>query len=75
MFDNDDIEASVIDLEGLIAVTFARTTDEVRAGIVKIGSAVDKAVPREKAVTDAYADLNMRRGWRRYFEVEVETRS
>lgn len=75
LFDNDDIEASVIDLEGLIDVTFARTTDEVRAGIVKIGSAVEKAVPREKAVTDAYADLNMRRGWRRYFEVEVETRS
>ena len=60
---------------GLIDITFATSTEQVRAGIVKIGTAVEKAAPREQAVSDAYADLNMRRGWRRYFEVEVETRA
>jgi ppGpp synthetase/RelA/SpoT-type nucleotidyltranferase len=75
LMENQDIEASVIDLEGLIEITFASTTDQVRAGIVKVGTAAASAAPGEKAVSDAYADLNMRRGWRRYFELEAETQS
>jgi ppGpp synthetase/RelA/SpoT-type nucleotidyltranferase len=73
--DNEEIDASILDLEGLIDITFAGTTEQVRAGIVKVGAATAAAKDPERAVSDAYADLNMRRGWRRYFEVEAETRT
>ena len=71
----EDIESSILDLHGLIDVTFAKDTQRVMQGISRIAAAVDRGVPKEKILTEAYAHLNMRRAWRRFFEVEVEERT
>ncbi len=71
---NPDIDASLADLRGLARITFATTTDEVREGIRQCEGATEFAVESEKEVSTAYADLNTRRGWRRFFEMEVASK-
>jgi ppGpp synthetase/RelA/SpoT-type nucleotidyltranferase len=71
---NTDIEACIADLRGLSRITFATTTDEVRGGIKQCEGATELAVDDEREVSAAYADLNTRRGWRRFFEMEVASR-
>ena len=63
-------EASILDTRGLLKITFAETQDEVRAGIEDCVKARTLSPPEEQALTDVYADLNLRLGWRRYFELE-----
>ena len=59
-------ESSILDTRGLLRITFAQSQDEVRAGIEDCV----RSPPEERTVSDAYADLNLRLGWRRYFELE-----
>ncbi len=68
---NEDIESSIQDLRGLIQITFGDTKEEVRAGIGLCTDALAVAAEREKQVSDAYCELNMRLGWRRYFALEA----
>ncbi|MEH3157968.1 MAG: hypothetical protein PGN08_03025 [Sphingomonas taxi] len=71
---NGDIATSVADLRGLADITFATTCEQVRRGIAECDRAAALASDDEKRVSDAYADLNTRRGWRRFFELEVTSR-
>ena len=63
-------ESSILDTRGLLRITFAQSQDEVRAGIEDCVRARTLSPPEERTVSDAYADLNLRLGWRRYFELE-----
>ena len=65
-----DVESSIEDTMGLLKITFARTQDEARAGIEHCVKARGLSTPEEQTVSNAYADLNLRLGWRRYFELE-----
>ena len=67
----DDAETSAADLRGMVAITFADTMEEVRDGIRQCMSAVPLSPQDEQDISEAYADLNVRLGWRRYFELEV----
>jgi len=69
---DDETAAGVLDLEGMIHITFASTTEEVRKGIRKCIEAEKLSTEDEQGLSEAYANLNMRLGWRRYFELEVE---
>jgi hypothetical protein len=66
-----EMESSLLDTEGLAKITFAETKDQVRRGIEDCVTARSLAPDTEKEVARAYADLNMRLGWRRYFELEA----
>lgn len=68
-----EIGPAVLDTVGLKEITFAEIQEQVLAGIEKCLLARSKADTREKRVSDAYADLNLRLGWRRYFELEGRT--
>jgi ppGpp synthetase/RelA/SpoT-type nucleotidyltranferase len=65
-----DERSSIADTMGLVKITFGETKDEVKAGIEECISASQAAADEEKSVSAAYVDLNMRLGWRRYFELE-----
>jgi ppGpp synthetase/RelA/SpoT-type nucleotidyltranferase len=65
-----NVESSIKDTQGLAKIAFAETQDEVRLGIEDCAQARALSLPQEQTVTDAYADLNLRLGWRRYFELE-----
>jgi len=64
-------EAGAADLRGLVAITFADTMDEVREGIRLCMNAAQHSPADEQDLSEAYADLNVRLGWRRYFELEI----
>jgi ppGpp synthetase/RelA/SpoT-type nucleotidyltranferase len=63
-------DSSIEDTRGLMKITFATNQDDARAGIEQCVKARGMSPLEEKAVSDAYADLNLRLGWRRYFELE-----
>ncbi len=62
------------DTEGMLKITFAATKEEARLGIEDC-VATRPLATKEHALTDAYADLNLRLGWRRYFELEIRERA
>jgi len=62
--------SDLMDTEGLAMITFATTSREARDGIEKCLRAAQISED-DAAITDAYADLHMRLGWRRYFELEL----
>ena len=66
-----DDRASTLDTEGLLKIAFGDTLTEVRTGIEECVAARTLSDPEDQVVTDAYADLNLRLGWRRYFELEI----
>lgn len=68
---SDDDKSSVLDSIGFAKITFARTREEVRAGIEDCVASASAAPLREKEVASAYMELNLRLGWRRYFEIEI----
>lgn len=63
-------ESDLMDTEGLAMITFATTSKVAREGIEKCLRAAQISKD-DAAITDAYADLHMRLGWRRYFELEL----
>ncbi|MDB5575485.1 MAG: hypothetical protein JWR80_661 [Bradyrhizobium sp.] len=63
-------DSSILDTVGLLKITFAQTQEEARSGIEDCVKARTLSPPQEQTVSDAYADLNLRLGWRRYFELE-----
>jgi len=65
------IQSVLLDTMGLKKITFAGSTDEVREGIEDCVSARSNAPPEEREIADAYVDLNLRLGWRRYFVIEA----
>ncbi|MFK0209476.1 hypothetical protein [Agrobacterium sp. NPDC090283] len=67
----EEERSSIADTMGLVKITFGENKDEVRAGIEECISASQDATEDEKSVSAAYVDLNMRLGWRRYFELEA----
>ena len=69
--DIDGLQSSLLDTEGLMKITFAGSTDEVREGIEDCVTARTIASSEERYYADAYADLNLRLGWRRYFALEA----
>ncbi|EAV42598.1 hypothetical protein SIAM614_26588 [Stappia aggregata IAM 12614] len=66
-----DAYSSILDTQGLMKITFAKTMDEVRQGIEDCIQAKDLSTPDEKQLSHAYMDLNLKLGWRRYFELET----
>jgi ppGpp synthetase/RelA/SpoT-type nucleotidyltranferase len=66
----DDERSSIADTMGLVKITFGETKEEVKTGIEECIAASQNAADEEKSVSAAYVDLNMRLGWRRYFELE-----
>jgi len=70
----NDIASSVLDTRGLAKITFASTKEQARQGIEDCVRAVSLAPSEEAEVTAAYMELNVRLGWRRYFELENITR-
>lgn len=62
--------AEKIDTLGLLKITFAGDKRQAREGIEEVLNARAKAPDDEKDVSNAYADLNVRLGWRRYFHLE-----
>jgi len=68
-----DMSSCIMDTQGLFEITFATTSRDARKGLeLCIGST--GLARDDKAVTDAYLDLNMRLGWRRYFDLELRER-
>jgi len=65
-----DFESAVADARGMMMITFGTNATEVREGIEICVKARTLATEDIK-VSDAYADLHMRLGWRRYFELEI----
>jgi hypothetical protein len=65
------LQSSLLDTEGLMKITFAENTDQAREGIEACVTARALAPPEERYFADAYADLNLRLGWRRYFALEA----
>lgn len=66
--------SEMLDTEGMRKITFAATKEEARLGIEDCVGA--RALgPVDASVSDAYADLHMRLGWRRYFELEIRERT
>lgn len=63
-------KSDLMDTQGLAMITFAKTSKDARDGIEKCLRAV-QASEQDLEITDAYADLHMRLGWRRYFELEL----
>lgn len=59
------------DTEGMMIITFAKTAKETWEGIEKCIGAI-KDVEQDVSIAEAYAALNVRLGWRRYFELEVQ---
>lgn len=66
--------SSTLDTQGLVKITFAQTKEEVRAGIEDCVRASGYAPAPERDVSQAYMDLNLRLGWRRYFDLELRSR-
>ena len=67
----EGLQSSLLDTEGLMKITFAENTDQARDGIESCVAARALAAPEERYFADAYADLNLRLGWRRYFALEA----
>ncbi|TFF19830.1 hypothetical protein E3C22_19345 [Jiella endophytica] len=67
----DEVKAAVVDTRGLMRIAFGETQREVREGIRYCMEATQFATGSEKSITEAYSDLNLRLGWRRYFELEA----
>lgn len=65
------MESEFRDTEGLLKIAFADTKEQARSGIEDCVAARSARSPASDAVIGAYADLNMRLGWRRYFELEL----
>jgi hypothetical protein len=63
-------DSSMLDTKGLLKITFADRQDPVREGIEDCVKARTMSLDHEQVLSDAYADLNLRLGWRRYFELE-----
>jgi hypothetical protein len=66
-----DMESAILDTKGLSKITFAMTKDDVRLGIEECTAARSNSPPDEKGISEAYVELNLRLGWRRYFELEA----
>lgn len=66
----DGLKSAAIDSQGLFKIAFAEDIVEVREGIELCVTARGLATASEQDVTDAYADLHLRLGWRRFFHFE-----
>jgi ppGpp synthetase/RelA/SpoT-type nucleotidyltranferase len=64
-------ESEFRDTEGLLKIAFADNKDDARSGIEDCVAARSTASAAVRTLIDSYADLNMRLGWRRYFELEL----
>lgn len=59
------------DSEGLLEIVFAQDLEQVRKGIAICHEAAKLPSTDTDVVIESFEDLNVRLGWRRYFELEV----
>jgi hypothetical protein len=66
----DHLQASIVDTQGLFKIAFANSTNEIREGIELCVGARSLTPKEEEDLSDAYADLHLRLGWRRFFDFD-----
>lgn len=68
-----NMRSCIMDTKGLFEITFGETSKDARRGL-ELCIRSTALAEDDKVVTDAYLDLNMRLGWRRYFDLELRER-
>lgn len=66
-----DQEGALEDSKGMHKIAFAETLEEVRDGIQICQRSCNMRTTDTLLVVEAYEELNVRLGWRRYFELEA----
>ncbi len=66
-----DTISALVDTRGLTLIACATTPKEVREGIQLCQEAARKGSVDKREIVEAYEELNVRLGWRRYFEIEA----